>query len=431
MAKIIFATLPGTSHLGASIFIGRQLMQAGHEILWLCVESDRQKISDHQLKTLPILTRSVPADYRERMRSLNAFARLRARFRMLAGVFSEIHEDLHRILDEQRPDLMILDATAQPGAFIPLARGVPVVLMSTTLPTTREGDLPPLSSLLPPPRNEAERRRIAKLWRRTLLKKRLKTELLSLRHARKLAKRNGYPWSRVNTDDLFTFDLPLPKMILCSEGFDFPCERRADLHYVGPCIDLERDGQVDLDLPGNRKLVYCALTTMDAFVGPVETVRFFQTVIQAFAQLPEFELLLSTSRFPFHPENLPENVRVVAHAPQISVLKHARLMITHGGLNSIKEALVHGVPMIAFPLAVDQPGNVARLTYHGLGYFAGRIREATVDGIREQVLALDRDDGVRSRAAAMSQRFLADQAAQRPLELVKRMLTAPSASPNT
>jgi zeaxanthin glucosyltransferase len=52
---------------------------------------------------------------------------------------------------------------------------------------------------------------------------------------------------------------------------------------------------------------------------------------------------------------------VVRHAPQLELLKRASLCITHAGLNTVLEALAHGVPQVAIPITVDQPGVAARI----------------------------------------------------------------------
>ncbi|MFK7894185.1 MAG: glycosyltransferase, partial [Granulosicoccus sp.] len=42
--------------------------------------------------------------------------------------------------------------------------------------------------------------------------------------------------------------------------------------------------------------------------------------------------------------------------------------ITHGGVSTINEALVHGVPLIVINAGhVDQPGCTARVVHHGVG----------------------------------------------------------------
>jgi MGT family glycosyltransferase len=53
-------------------------------------------------------------------------------------------------------------------------------------------------------------------------------------------------------------------------------------------------------------------------------------------------------------EAWPEHVQAHPFVDQIGVLGEAQLFVTHGGMNSVSEALSQGVPMIVIPQAVDQ-----------------------------------------------------------------------------
>lgn len=64
---------------------------------------------------------------------------------------------------------------------------------------------------------------------------------------------------------------------------------------------------------------------------------------------------------------LPQNIHVYPRVPQIAVLKKTDLFITHGGMNSVSEAIVHGVPMVVLPFFADQPTNARRIEELGLG----------------------------------------------------------------
>lgn len=62
-------------------------------------------------------------------------------------------------------------------------------------------------------------------------------------------------------------------------------------------------------------------------------------------------------------------VHRVRWAPQQAVLGHSatRLFVSHGGLNSMTEAVVNAVPVLCLPLYTDQPGNCALLEARGAG----------------------------------------------------------------
>ncbi len=51
---------------------------------------------------------------------------------------------------------------------------------------------------------------------------------------------------------------------------------------------------------------------------------------------------------------IPDDWLVRASLPQVALLRHANLLVTHGGNNSVTEALTHGVPMLVLPFSTDQ-----------------------------------------------------------------------------
>jgi MGT family glycosyltransferase len=77
----------------------------------------------------------------------------------------------------------------------------------------------------------------------------------------------------------------------------------------------------------------------------------FRRVIDALAGR-DVQLVISTAELELSP--LPENVIAVRYAPQLAILKRARVLITHGGANSVMEALAFGVPLLLNPLCNDQ-----------------------------------------------------------------------------
>jgi hypothetical protein len=64
----------------------------------------------------------------------------------------------------------------------------------------------------------------------------------------------------------------------------------------------------------------------------------------------------------------PPNVITMRRVPQIPLLKLVDAFITHGGQNSVMEALVQNVPLVVVPWQVDQPKNA----WHVQSYGAGR-----------------------------------------------------------
>jgi MGT family glycosyltransferase len=85
----------------------------------------------------------------------------------------------------------------------------------------------------------------------------------------------------------------------------------------------------------------------------------------------------------------PEHVRLEAYVPQPLLLEHCDAFVTHGGFNSVKEALSAGVPMVVVPISADQPYSAGRCADLGVARAVGpdeRTPGAIGDALR-QVLA--------------------------------------------
>jgi MGT family glycosyltransferase len=107
--------------------------------------------------------------------------------------------------------------------------------------------------------------------------------------------------------------------------------------------------------------------------------------------------------------------------PQLQVLDRAALFVTHGGMNSVNEAMRAGVPTLVVPQGADQPLVARRVVELGAG-LALRTEDATA----ETVLALARRllDEPRFREAADAQRAAQQQAggAQRAADELEQYL---------
>jgi UDP:flavonoid glycosyltransferase YjiC (YdhE family) len=187
------------------------------------------------------------------------------------------------------------------------------------------------------------------------------------------------------------YQLSCPEIVLCPSDFLIPGQPPIRYrHYVEPSIHIHRaKNDFPFHLLGDgRIIVYCAFGTQtQRYNDPQKILR---CVIGAFQGLSNYRLVVSIGRIdlPGEMRDVPENVTVVRSAPQLDLLERAQLMITLGGLGSIKEAIVAGVPMLVIPLDNDQPSNAACVTHHGLGVSclpaectAQRLRELIVEMI--------------------------------------------------
>jgi MGT family glycosyltransferase len=118
---------------------------------------------------------------------------------------------------------------------------------------------------------------------------------------------------------------------------------------------------------------------------------------------------------------LPANVLARRSVPQLQVLERAALFVTHGGMNSVNEAMRAGVPALVVPQGADQPMVARRVVELGAG-----LSLRTEDATEETVHALARRllEDPRFRAAAAAQRAAQEEAggARRAVDELERYL---------
>ena len=105
---------------------------------------------------------------------------------------------------------------------------------------------------------------------------------------------------------------------------------------------------------------------------------------------------------------LPPHVRVQATFPQVALLPRCALLVTHGGFNSVKEALAEGVPLVILPIAGDQPYCASRCQALGVGRVIGPA-ERNAAAIRAAVRTVLDDPAYREQA-----RYMRDEARALP-----------------
>jgi len=171
---------------------------------------------------------------------------------------------------------------------------------------------------------------------------------------------------------------PLVQVSQTVETFDFPRQALPPhFHHVGPLrlsantsasASMPDDGRRMPDIAPDRPFVFASL-------GTLQGGRFglFKRIVQA-CRKQGVQLLLA------HCGGLDERQAqalrdagadwVVAFAPQEQVLARADVVISHAGSNTVMDAIAASTPILALPIAFDQPGAAARIRHAGIGLSA-------------------------------------------------------------
>ncbi len=133
--------------------------------------------------------------------------------------------------------------------------------------------------------------------------------------------------------------------------------------FVGPSVSARLQAEPQMPELAGKSVIYISLGT--AFN---KDDSFYRNCFEAFGG-SEHTVVMSVGR-QTEIESLgaiPDNFIVRPYVPQLEVLQHARLFVTHGGMNSTNEGLSHGLPLVVVPQGADQPRVAARVAELGAG----------------------------------------------------------------
>jgi zeaxanthin glucosyltransferase len=123
---------------------------------------------------------------------------------------------------------------------------------------------------------------------------------------------------------------------------------------------------------------------------------------------------------------IPDSWLVRSFLPQVTLLGHAALAVTHGGNNSVTEAMTAGVPLLVLPFSTDQFAGAAALDTAGFG-FSLDPNTATSAELRQAAAALLELGGEpRARLAALSASLTDDAGPQRAYAALQAVPALPS-----
>jgi MGT family glycosyltransferase len=170
-----------------------------------------------------------------------------------------------------------------------------------------------------------------------------------------------------------------------------PNEERVSDRYVfaGPCIDETRTSGWRPAPGDDRPLVYVSFGT-----AYTDAAELYQRIVEELQ--PTYRLVLATGKV--DPSTLPAGVEAARAQPQLDVLKHADVFITHAGMGGTVESLWFGVPTVAIPQAVDQFTNAAQLEAIGAGVQLGErgLRDAVAAALERTPRAHELREQVRA-----------------------------------
>ena len=415
MARIVFVPWHFAGNMNASFALARSLAARGHEIHYASLIDLEPRIRAQGFGFQPIFTALYPKGRFEEENQQQASGAPFSPAQMKElnlGTFRALRDgELAPIVAAVKPDAFVI-ANSLPWVAIAAHREkVPVALFSSTLLSPYDPTVPPINSDLIPDGTLGAKLKIRWTWLRDRFFMRLGGLALAdlNKGLTELARICEFPIEKIDFAAEGWPRLDLPEVVLCPRDFDFPREHvPPNAIYGEPGVDTQRK---DVAFPWERldpakPLVYVAAGSIASHMHPMLAREFFQRILDAVTPHPEWQVVCAIGKYQeVASYRAPAHAVLVNEAPQLELLRKAKLLVTHAGMNSVKEAIYCGVPMVAIPLFFDQVGFAARIAYHGLGVRLDPMK-ATPDVLRAGMETVLGDPTYATKIAAMSKIFV-------------------------
>ncbi|ASZ14450.1 hypothetical protein KTO58_01570 [Chitinophaga pendula] len=349
MSRILFGAIPFWAHINPTIGVALKLQERGHQVAYICHQSMEEAVTKAGIPYLPqcqwnealVFVHSHIATHPHTWAKMLEETHGVKQGDIYLAQLEEAVRDCLAIIDEWQPDSCVFDMMFFPGIMAAEIRNIPYATSCPTPMPLPSKDTLPVGFGFPVNQKKTFIVRLAIFLVNSHIKKMLK-KLNLIRSRFHLPPRMHY------------MNAASPYLYLCYTTNAFE-RTRSDLppqvFYVGPSVSKAMVG-ADMEFPWEwlqgQRVVYFSLGTV--FARP-DVIR---QVIMA-AQGAPWKMVVSigknlrTDQF----TDLPPNVLLRNYVPQVALLDKVQLVVSSGGLGTISQTLMFGLPILVLPQAAD------------------------------------------------------------------------------
>jgi MGT family glycosyltransferase len=398
VADFLVVVPPLTGHTNPTVAVGSRLVERGHRVAWCGYEAVLTPLLPAGATVIPVAD-ELPPELLDAVEheapGLRGAAALKFLFeRFLVPLAHAMVDGVDAAVRSFAPDVLIVDQQALAGAIVACRRQLPWATSATT-----SAELIDPFTLMP------------KLgeWRDALL--------VQLQRDHGLAAADGDAAAIRVSDDLV---IGFTTRALVGPDHEFP------RHFVlvGPAIG-GRPARVEFPfewLDPEQRHVLVSLGTVNDVAG----ARFFGEALDAFGDRPGQAVLVAPPSL-FDDRPVPHNVLVRERVPQLDLLPHVDVVVSHGGHNTVCETLAHGLPLVVAPIRDDQPIVADQVERAGAGIRVkfGRVRAPELAAAVDRVVD---EPSFRTAAARVQASFAAARGAEAAADALEQLAAGAGAS---
>lgn len=378
------------SHFQAFQALASELIERGHKVTFFQQADARRWLADPRIGFHAVGAVSHPPGSLDRVlrraATSNNPLRLRGVIRDLCATSTMLCTELPGALSQRGIDALLCDQMEAAGGLVAEALDLPFISVACALPVNREPQIP-LAVMPFPYRLDERSRRMYEGSQRVY-------DWL-MRPLRDVIREACRRFALEPRDGLHQCLSPYAQISQTIAGFDLPRRQLPTTFYaVGPLRTPSRLLAGEWEIDPQRPFIFASLGTLQG--GRMDM---FHRVAKACARLDAQLLVAHCGGLgPAQEDRLKRlgATWVTDFAPQQWVLEKADAVVTHGGLNTVMDAIKASTPMLVMPIGFDQPGVAARVIYAGAGLqlsrraHAGKIHDALVQLLDYPVAPLQR-----------------------------------------
>ena len=342
MGRLVYFSFPAHGHVNPTLPVIRELAARGEDITYFGTPRFAPAIAATGARFCPYTHRLQMPD-----RGAGPFAQVSTALETLLEFSATVLDEHLEAVRQFRPTHILFDSFAPWGRMVAQLLGLPGIASIPSILVNQAIDERYGSGPERPPEDP-----------------RLTAQWCSQFRARCHDRLLGYPLPKpldptqlLQTYGDFNLVYTSRHFQPCAESFD---ERR--FRFVGPSFSFRPDAPpFPFERLDDRPVVFVSLGTVYG-----SRPEFLRRCVEELAQGP-WQVVIATGGESALADALPGNCIAQVSVPQVEVLRRAAAFVTHGGMNSVQEALYYGVPLVLAPQGADQFWIARRTAELGAG----------------------------------------------------------------
>ncbi|MEM8675921.1 MAG: glycosyltransferase [Cyanobacteria bacterium P01_G01_bin.67] len=402
-----------SGHLNTFFPLAQELKQRGHRLSFITIIDGQQKILAAGFEAQVIGADLFPlGKLKERfieLGQLNGLAALKFTINLIKDTATILLRDAPQIIRDQGIEALLVDQTLREGGSVAEFMGIPFITICSAVVLNRDPEVPPFNTAW----------EYSSTWQ-SRLRNKLGYKLLS-RVTKPISETIGeYRQARnlplhSTVNDAYS---ALAQITHQPQEFEFPRQNLPPyFHFTSPFHSEANREPVAFPwekLTG-QPLIYASMGTLQNRLTEI-----FTTITSACAELDaQLVITMGGADIPESLQNLPGNPLIVSYAPQLQLLPQVALTITHGGMNTTLECLTYGVPMVAIPIANDQPGIASRIAWSGVGEMIP-LKKLNTENLQQAIKQVLTEDGYKKNALRLQEAIKQGGGASRAADIIEQ-----------